>query len=173
MKKNLILLTGIVFLITVLLAGACNTSTKQQESSEEENGLTEAAKALIAADESTTVRIFLKDTLIDGSMHLQMYDSKQTKCGVIDNLVTVVFPGDIVIFDKAQKSKVNEVTDIRQVEQVFDFLSGSFRPDSGLYVLRIHPDTPMDTTIKYEIDFQIKKDTTYTIDPYLKIPKQL
>lgn len=166
MKKNLILLTGIVFLITILVAGSCRNGNKQNSPTKEENDTAEVV------DDSTTVRIYLKDILIDGSMHLEMYDSKKPGCEVIDNLVTVVYPGDTVIFKKAHKSNVDEVIDIRLVEEDVKIFSVGDREDRGLYVLEIDPNAIPDT-VKYEIVFTVKKDTTtWTIDPYLRIPPQ-
>ena len=171
MKKNFILLTGIVFLIAVLAAVGCSNSTKQQESSEEAT-----PKALIAAPaDTTTVMIYLKDREIDGIMHLEMSDSKKPECPVIDNLETLVHAGDTVIFKKAQNSKVRKVTEVRveyNVEKIpiEDF---DFKGDSGLYVLIIDTIAPEDTIIvKYDIVFTVKQDT-FIIDPYLKIPKEI
>ncbi|MEN8203968.1 MAG: hypothetical protein ABFS28_15320 [Bacteroidota bacterium] len=161
MKKNLILLTGIVFLIAVLVAGGCCNSKK-------EKGLTNSE------NETTRVHIYLKDTLlIDGSMHLLMHDSKKPEDVVVDSLETVVYPGDTVVFYKAHKSKVKKVEDIRQIEEVFELFSEIVKVDSGLYVLIIDPYAPDSIRVKYEIDFTVKQDTTiWTIDPYLKIPDQ-
>ncbi len=155
MKKNLILLTGIVILITVLAAVGCTRSTKQQE-----------------PEERKTVKIYLKDRVIDGTMHLEMYDSKKPGCPVIDNLETEVFPGDKVIFFKAEESNVDEVISIRPIDRKVDFISGGDGTDRSLYKLDIDPEAPLDTIVKYLIEFTVNKDT-FNIDPYLKIPKQL
>ena len=66
MKKNLTFLTGIVVLITILVAGSCGNSEKQNDSTKDENG------GAIVAAEATHVDILLKDSLIDGTMHLFM-----------------------------------------------------------------------------------------------------
>jgi len=168
MKKILTHLTGIVFLITILIAVGCENGKKQNDSANEKTPLVKAV------DNSTTVRVYLKDIEIDGIMHLEMYDSKKPGCEVVDNLVTVVNPGDTVIFYNAHKSDIKNVTEIRLLKPGFAISSESFKPDSGLYVLIIDPQAPDSTIVKYEIDFTVKKDTdTTTIDPYLKIPKQL
>ncbi len=173
MKKNLILLTGIVFLITILAAGGCSTGKKQNGSTPVVNlaDSTEAEKGLKAVeDDPTTVIIYLKDREINGIMHLEMSDSRKPDCSVIDNLETVVTPGDTIIFKKAQHSKVKEVTNIRVEYKVEKISLEDFRVDSGLYVLVLDPHGPWNIIVKYDIEFFIKKDTTYTIDPYLKIP---
>jgi len=164
MKKILTLLAGIVFLITILVADGCNNSKK-------ENGSTPVGKAPAAVKpDTTTVSIYLKEYEIHGIMHLEMSDSKKPECPVIDNLETMVFPGDTVIFMKASGSKVKEVISVSLVEQTFIASNEDVKVDSGLYVLIIDPTAPMDTIIKYDIEFAIDKDTTYIIDPYLKIP---
>jgi hypothetical protein len=163
MKKNLILLTGIVLLIAVLAAGGCSNSKKQ-------NGST----SVVNPADPTKVDIFLKDTLIDGRVHLEMYDSKKPKDVVVDSLYTEVNPGDTVIFYKAHKSDVKKVLNIRPVkkEDVNIFSEGD-RQDSGLYVLIISPEAQDSIIVKYDIVFEVKKDTTtHIIDPYLRIPPQ-
>jgi hypothetical protein len=173
MKKNLKLLTGIAFLIAFLVAGGCGNDKKQKDNpTEDKNLTTEGTDSEAVADDSTTVRVYLKDMVIDGIMHLEMYDSRKDACPVMDNLVTVVNPGDTVIFYKAKNSKVKAVPDIRLLKTGFTIPSEGFKPDSGLYVLIINPLAPDSSIVKYQIDFKLNKDTTYTIDPYLKIPKQ-
>ena len=168
MKKNLTFLTGIVFLITILVSAGCSNSTKQQESSEEAT-----PKALTAVKkDTTTVIIYLKDYEMDGIMHLEMSDSRKPECPEIDDLLTVVKPGDTIIFKKAKHSKIDEVTEIRVDYNVFIIPSEEFRVDSGLYVLKLDPEEKWDTIVKYDIEFTVKEDT-FTIDPYLKIPKEL
>lgn len=160
MKTILTLLTGIVFLITILAAGGCNKKPNQKGDP-------------LADNDSTKVDIYLKAVLIDGSMHLEMYDSKKEGCVVIDGLVTVVYPGYTVTWKKAKESNINEVEDIRPINdfgKIFDNLNKETEPKS-LWTLEI-PGNAKPDTVKYEIDFTVKddKDTTYTIDPYLRIP---
>jgi len=165
MKKILIPLTGIVFVIAILAAGGCRGNKNQ-------NGSTEAGTQEMITIDTTTVYIYLKDTLIDGKEHLEMYDSKKPHDVVIDSLYTKVNPGDTVIFMKAHKSEVKKVKNVRLVEKVFDIYSIEFRVDSGLYVLIIDPEAPVGETAKYEIYFTVKQDTTtHFVDPYLELPK--
>lgn len=159
MKKNLVLLTGIVVVIAILAAGGCKPKSGQTSTAMGEN-------------DTTRVDIFLKDTLQDGEVHLLMYDSKKPDDKVIDDLITSVHPGDTVIFKKAHKSDVKQVKNVRLVEEVFNIYRTDFRIDSGLYVLVIDPEAPVDTIAKYEIKFTVKKDTAdHTIDPFLELPK--
>ena len=156
MKKNLILLTGIVLLITILVAGGCQEPIKQ-------NGGT------ILANDSTRV-VYLKDTLIDGRMHLEMYHARDSLKKVIDSLYTVVQPGYTVYWKKAAKSKINAIHDIRLVDADSIF---SLSKDSigllSLFKLEIPKDAKPDT-IKYEIVFTVKQGGgTWCIDPYIRI----
>jgi hypothetical protein len=166
MKKNLTFLTGIVFIITILVAGSCGNGKKQNGSTKVADDSTEVK------DDSTTVRVYLKDILIDGSMHLEMYDSKKPDCEVIDNLVTVVYPEYTVIWQKAPKSNINEVKDIRPIDDDGKIFSKGVIEVESLWTLEIPLNAKPDT-VKYEIVFTVKGDTTtWIIDPYLKIPKQ-
>ena len=186
MKKNLTFLTGIVFLITILVAGSCGNSEKQNSPPEEEEIPNDSPKV---ADAPTSVSIYLKDTLIDGRMHLEMtddrhlemYDDKDPKKKVIDTLTTVVYRGYTVTFMNADESNIKKVNHIRLVE-VDSIFSGEVIEVEGrsLFKLEILPNAPYDTIVKYEIVFTVKdttkettKETTWCIDPYLKIPKEL
>jgi len=159
MKKILTLLIGIVVLITILVADGCNTSKK-------ENGSISAEK------DPKTVTIYLKDTVIGESMHLLMHHEKNPDCGVIDNLQTVVNRDDIIVFKKAVNSKIKKVDTIRLVEEKVKVFNVVNSMDRSLYVLEIDSDAPEDTIVKYVIEFAINKDTSYIIDPYLRIPKE-
>ena len=166
MKKNLTHLTGIVFLITILVAGSCRNGKKQNDSTKEANNTAEVV------EDSTEVRVYLKDILLNGSMHLEMYNEKDSLNKKVDSLYTDVQPGYTVIFKKAHKSNVNEVIDIHLVEEDVKIFSVGDREDRGLYVLEIDTNAIFDT-VKYEIEFTVKGDPTiHTIDPYLRMPPQ-
>lgn len=169
MKRNLLLLTGIVFVIAVLASGGCN-NPPEKNASDKAGIIAEDTK-----DDSTKVDVFLKAVEIDGSMHLEMYHEKKPECPVIDGLYTVVYGGYTVTWRKADNS-IKEVTDIRPVDdpgKIFGNLRRDIGPDDFWEL--VIPDDPDPDTIKYEIDFTIRedKDTTYTIDPYLRIPKKV
>ena len=187
MKKNLIFLTGIVFVLTILLAGGCGDRSKQNSSTTEENGPTEVKKDLISdEDDSTRGHISLKDTLYsDGTMHLFMYD-KQSECGVIDDHLIVVKRNHTVKWKNAKDSKITKILHIRPVGDtsfwgavpVIDSTEGDseefFSINRGVFKLVIPNSATLDTLVKYEIHFTVKdhKDTTYILDPYLKIPEE-
>jgi hypothetical protein len=171
MKKNLILLTGIVFLITILAAGGCGNNKKNDSPKEEIPNNSPKVK-----DDSTKVDIYLKAVLIDGSMHLEMYDSRKHPCPAIDGLITVVYPGYTVTWKKAAESNINQVEDIRLKTDDGKLFGNEVQEikAKSLWTLEI-PATAKPDTIKYEIDFNVTgdKDTTYTIDPYIKIPRKV
>jgi len=163
MKKILTLLAGIVFLIAILVADGCNISKK-------ENGSTPGKDAPAEAiADSKKARIYLKDTLIDGSIQLLMHNEKHPDRKVINDLVTNVYPGDTVIWKKAHKSNIDKIKLIRIVEECEPSLRDGVRKVNGNYELVIPSDAKPDIA-KYEILFTVKQDaTTHTIDPYLRI----
>jgi hypothetical protein len=178
MKKILTHLTGIVFVITILIAFGCSNINKKKDPPKEENN-----PAILA--DSTKVDIFLKAILMDGSMHLEMSDSRNPDCGVVDDHLIVVKRGYTVKWKNASGSIIDEILHIRPVgDSTFfgavpeldtsDVDSAEFFSISKGILKLVIPDTAsLDTLIKYEIVFTVKEDTTtYTIDPYLKIPKQ-
>ncbi len=167
MKKNLILLTGIVLLITILAAGAC--------SQEGNDGKQIVAEGVVIIEDSTRVTIHVRDTLIDGEKHLLMYDSNDPKNEVVDSLYTWVVPGMKVIwkfyrphgirrFKKIGSSKGNG--SIFKENAKKRFLIKSFK-------LKIPDNAKWETKEEYDIKFEDKDGITWPIDPYLKIPKQL
>ncbi len=157
MKKILTFLAGIVFIITILVAGGCSQATAD-------------IGAVQVKGDSTKVDIYLREIKIDGIMHLEMYDSKKPDCEVIDNLVTVVYPGYTGTWRKTLKSEIDKILLIRFVEERGTLFSDGLRVVKGLYELEISPKAKPGI-VKYDIVFTVKGDTTtYTIDPYLKIP---
>lgn len=171
MKKILTHLTGIVFLITILIAFGCGSSEKQ-------NGSALLAPTDESADVATpdrapkAVSIFLKDTSIDGRMHLLMSNEKHPEWKVIDDLVTLVYCRDTVVWRKGEKSNIDEIKYIK-IKEVYGtgFITEGrlIRPLDELVI----PDSAKPGIMVYEIGFTVKKDTTtHTIDPYLRLPKE-
>jgi len=167
MKKNLTFLTGIVFLITILVAVVCCSDTNQKESKE-------------AGDDPKTV-VYLSEIEMGGSMHLLMSHSRKPGCEVIDGLITDVNPVDTVYFMKGKNSRIDEVKDIRLLEKVFEIRKEKYPIEADAetrdvlyYMLIIDSHISPDSIAKYEIEFTVRghKDTTYTIDPYLRLPKE-
>ena len=72
MKKILTHLTGIVLLVAILFAGACNPGRD---------------------NDFKRVIIYLQAHEIGGEMHLKMYDSNDPTIVVVDTLQTEVRPG--------------------------------------------------------------------------------
>jgi hypothetical protein len=172
MKKNLVLLTGIVFLITILAAGGCSKGNKPN-GSEKEIIIKNSTRVIIIKD-STRVEIHLKDTLIDGEKHLKMYDSNDPDNVVVDSLYTWVLPGMKVIWKFDRQSGIKNIKKIgssKEGRKIFKedarkkFLSKKFK-------LRIPNDAPWETTEEYDIKFEDKDGKTWLIDPYLRLPKQ-
>jgi hypothetical protein len=178
MKKLLTFLTGIVSIIAILVI--CGGS----------NGNKHNGSAYSAND--SIVEVWLKDTLIGGRIHLEMYNLKKPYKipgkKVIDHLVTVVDSGYTVIFKNAQKSNITKVHNMRPAvgyEDIFtevdsfNMLVDSINLNSrGLFKLKIDTAIP-DIIVKYEILLTVKrkigndekeKKTTWCIDPYLRIP---
>ena len=165
MKKILTHLTGIVFLITILVAGGCGNSKKQNDSIKEAKELAEVQ------DEPTTVTIYLKAIRTKGKKHLEMYDSNDPNIVVVDNLETLVMPGDTVVWEIISQWRMKKMTKIgRQTTGEIIDKDAEQIPDSKNFSLIIPDDAPWDTTEKYDIEFKGWLGRTWTIDPYLKIP---
>lgn len=175
MKKNVVFLKGIVFLIALLVVGGCNQST-QKEANVANSDID--ANSTLAIKDPEGIDIFLRAVQIDNFWHLEMYDSKKTdKCPAIDGLITEVNPKDTVYWKKATASKINEVTNIllltddntlygNEVEKVID------EKGDILWKLVV-PDFETPDTIKYEVHFiPVGEKDPIIIDPYLKLPKQ-
>lgn len=156
MKKLHAILAGIVFIIAILAADCGGKKS--------ENGNSSAAY--------DSLIVYLKDTTMRGKKHLLMSDSRKLECGVIDNLQTVVNPGDTVFFMKGQHSKVKTIDTIYLVNQKEKVFNIETIRGKVLYVLEIDPLTPTDTIVKYVIVFTHKDygDSLFSIDPYLRIP---
>ena len=159
MKKNLVLLTGIVFLITILLAGGCS------------KGKPIEMEGVVIIKDSTKVIIHLKDTLIDGERHLVMYDSNDPDNVVVDSLYTWVARGMKVIWKFDRHSgikKIREIGSSKEARNIFKedarkrFLCKSF-------MLKIPADAPWDETEEYDIEYKVKDGNIYKIDPYLRV----
>jgi len=192
MKKNLTFLTGIVFLIALLVAGGCSTSPKTDTSGETGTDTETTNHELHdEKEDSTKVDIFLRAIEIDGTMHLQMFDDKKAPCPVVDGLLTEVYAGYTLRWKKATDSNIHKITKIRAVRNPGDFYGAVPEIDTSedfgsegypigenkkaVFKLDIPKglEIKKDTLIKYEIYFTVKDDMdTTVIDPYLKLPKQ-
>ena len=172
MKKILTNLTVIVFLIALPVAVGCGNTTKQSDSEKEENGSEqEANESTMVEVDSTTVIVYLSEIWIGESMHLLMSEERKPDFYVIDGLLTDVKRGDTVIFMKGQNSRIDEVLDVSLVEKTFKIIREDAEDREEVYYkIIIGPNAPIDSIVKYVIEFTVKQDPTkYIIDPYLKI----
>jgi hypothetical protein len=152
MKKNLTLLTGIVFLITILLAGACSPAKGK---------------------EPKKVKIYVQAYEKDGKMHLKMYDSNDPSIVVIDTLHTKVWPGTKVIWKLVKDSGIKKLEKIgpKAPGRVINKDAKKI-PGTKKFQFKIPDNAPDNTEDKYDIKFTDKNGDSYTIDPYLRIPRK-
>jgi hypothetical protein len=183
MKKILTLLTGIVFVITILVAVGCNHGntqvTPQEKETPEEETFTESdfAAEILAAD-STKVWVSLHDTTIGCKKHLVMQNVTNTGRSkkVIDNLITYVDTGYTVYWMKTDLSEIKKVHQIRIVDSspwnTLDTCleAEQILEDKGSYIKFVIPSDADTGTVKYEIIFEDKAKKFWYIDPHLKIP---
>ncbi len=163
MKRNLIVLTGIVFVLSILVAVGCK-QTKQTDTREAFEGFT------IDLTDTTKVWIYLQDTTIGGSVHLLMYDSRKPGDVVVDDLVTEVYGGYTVFWDRVLGSNIHKIEDIRPVEDSTQIFIEDVTLDRNVFKLHIPTDVPDSIEEKYEIEITLKDSGTWVIDPYLRIP---
>ena len=157
MKKILTHLTGIVFLITILVAGGC--------SPEGNNG------ALTKGPKKVTIKLKVKKR--NGKKHLKMYDSNKPDNKVVDSLETLVMPGDTVVWEPRRF-----LGRIKKIEKIGPESEGDIInidaeqiPGTNNFRLIIPNDAPIPSEReKYDIIFKDRHDSTHTIDPYLRIP---
>ena len=151
MKKILTLLVGIVFLITILIAGGCSP-----------------AKVPEAKEDLSVVIIYVKATKDN---HLEMYDSND-KNVVVDDLVTDVTDNTQVFWMLADSSGLKKIKKIRPKNS-----DGKILPQNAKgiwlftrYKKHIVPDnqTPGDQE-RYYIKVKDMDGNKWEIDPYLRV----
>ena len=152
MKKILTLLAGIVFLITILLAGACSSARD---------------------NDFKRVIIYLQAHETNGEKHLKMYDSNDKTIVVDDTLHTEVRPGTIVIWKLVKDSGIEKAEKIGPKKAGKIIIKDATRVlFTKKFKLKIPKKAPYNTEEKYDIDFLDKDSKPHSIDPYLKIPKK-
>jgi len=170
MKKILTFLTGIVFLITILIVGSCKKDANPDDKNQKE-----AIRTLVEGDtidNPKRVKIYVKDTLIDGNMHLKMYDSNEPDTVVVDTLHTWVLPKMKVIWKIDPESRIERIETISsstKSRNIFhtDAKERFFHRGLKLRLL----DGIKGKEEKYDIVITDKDGKTWPpIDPYLKIP---
>lgn len=170
MKKNLTLLTGIVILFTIMIAGACKTTVKENDSPEGTDSNTKGS-FIVLSDPNVTIYLN-KIVEIDGKMHLEMYDSKDTTKVKIDSLITEVHRGDIIHWKTVKGSGIKKIHDIRPVREGGTIFPIQAQTDSlrAAFQTIIPKTAKPGTTEKYEIVFKDNNDDSWCIDPHLRIP---
>jgi len=164
MKKILTHLTGIVFLITILIAG----------------GFTSADNPCEPTEYPEIVTIYLKAYEVDGEMKLKMYDSKNEKPIVAEDHVAEVGPETRVVWRRANESGIRTIKKAGPKESEI----GPIFPGDATTILlnkrrriRVPDNAPVPSRgeegirQEYEIKFKDKKyNREWTTDPYLEIP---
>ena len=162
MKKNLTFLTGIVFLITILVAGGCESETEDDP------------KVPLRGE----VTIYLMKAFEDDSgKHLKMYDSNYPDSIVVDTLETLVEPGTKVFWVVLNDSGIKKLKKISPKDGPGKIITGD--ATGFLYTLftkkkklNIPDNAPKPCEREgYDIMFKYKDGKTWKIDPYLKIPR--
>jgi len=161
MKKNLLLLTGIVFLITVLAAGGCNKGKMPIGSTPKD-----------FIKDSTKVKIYLKAIKIEGEIHLKMYDSNKRRHKVVDTLETFVPPGSTVIWKRTWFSGIKKIEKIGSTSGDGNIFKEDAQPipNSKRFKLEIPKNVSPGEVEEYDIEFLDKDSNPQSIDPYLRIP---
>ena len=166
MKKILTFLTGIVFVITILVAGSC--SQKPGVSPGEDKG---------------KVEIHCKAVEINGEMQFEMWDSNDNtkvvaKLCTDDNTKLVaddstdVEPGTKVVWMWVQESEIQKFEKIGP-QAPGQIITGNAKKIlfTQRFSLKIPKKAPKPSEKEaYDIKFVDKDGKTWTIDPYLKIP---
>jgi len=155
MKKILSLLTGIVALITILLAAGCSKTGDSE-----------------GPEDSPKVKIYLKAIEEDGEMHLKMYDSNKPEDKVIDELETLVPPGSTVIWKRTLSSGIKRIDKIGSKSGDGNIFKGDAQPipNTKRFKLEIPEDVSSGEEEAYYIKFEDKDGKLHEIDPYLRIP---
>ena len=148
MKKILTLLTGIVFLITILVAGGCNPAKE---------------------NDFKRVIIYLQAHETNVEKHLKMYDSNDKTIVVVDTLHTEVRPGTKVIW------KLVKDSGIEKAEKIGPKIPGKIIDRDATRILFTKkfklkiPKNAEPGEEKYDIDFLDMESKPHSIDPYLRI----
>ncbi len=152
MKKNLVLLTGIVFLFTILIAGGCKKAV------------------LHPVKGPKTVTITVKAVKIKGVKHLEMYDSNNPDSIVVDGLETTVNPGDTVVWEIISGWKLKKLERIGPGTPGI-IIDKDAEPISGTKsFMHVIPDNAKAGKEKYDIKCKGWFSKPWKIDPFLKIP---
>jgi hypothetical protein len=156
MKKIFTLLTGIVFLIAILVAGGCKSANDQK-----------------SPNDLKKVTIYLRSIEINGEKHLSLCDLKGVP--VIDSLKTDVDAGTIVIWRLERASGIKSISKIyRSTEKQKIFKTD---PQKKLFSKKFQLIVPDDVKRgtkeyleEYTIEYTDEENTNWKIDPFLRVP---
>ena len=156
MKKTLAFLTGILFLITILVTGFKPANDNYDT---------------IVSQNEKKVEIYCKAYVKDGVLHFEMYDSNNPTI-VGDNITTDVEPGTKVTWTWLPDSEVQEFVKIGP-KKAGPIMTGNAKKVPGTKKLQLK--VPKKAKIpspkeKYDIVFKDKDGNIHPIDPYLRIP---
>ena len=182
MKKNLTFLTGIVFVITILIAGACGSAPENDSQTFADPAVETDPIVQTVPEEVDTVIIYLVEAFEEnGTKHLRMYDSHYPENRVVDNLETFVWPGTVVIWVALNDSGIKKLKKISPKDSnsnrniMHKDAAGFFYTLFTGKKKHIVPDNaPRPSEIEgYLIKFKHEDGgSPWEIDPYLKIPPQ-
>ena len=174
MKKILTHLTGIVFLITILIAGGCGSATENDSQTFTDPTVPKVPTVTTdqtVPDEVDTVTIYLVKAFEEnGKKHLKMFDSNDPNIVVVDTLlVTDVKPGTKVIWTFLEGSGIEKLKKIGPEKTdaiiIRDAKKILFKKDFQLKI----PNSAKPGQEKYDIVFEDEDGNTVPIDPYLRI----
>ncbi len=160
MKKILTHLTGIVLLITILMAGGCSPAKVPQASTED----------------LSVVIIYVKAVKVKEENHLEMYDSGDLGNRVIDELETYVDDSTKIYWMLADDSGLEKIKKVKPKNTGGKIMPG---PAKGIWFLKhykkhvVPGNQKSGDTQEYLIRVKDLDGKTWEIDPYLKIPDQL
>lgn len=175
MKKILTHLTGIVFLITILTAGACNRGKKADDSKSEENGSREKVEITCKAVKTNGgLQFEIRDSNNEDLVVVAKFTKGDNKKFVAD-LETEVDPKTNVFWKWDAESDVDEFVKISPRHPNGKIMPRNAEKVPGSNQLKIK--VPENGTVPgdkeaYDIIFLDWNKDTVTIDPYLKIPPQ-
>ena len=182
MKKKLTHLTGIVFAIAILIAGACGSAPENdlQTSTDPTDPIVQTDPTdQTVPEEVDTVIIYLMEAFEEnGTKRLRMYDSHYPDNKVVDNLETFVWPGTVVIWEVLDGSGIKKLKKISPKNGNGNIMH---RDASGFFYTlftgkkkHIVPDNAPRPSGRegYLIKFKHEDGgSPWEIDPYLKIPR--
>ena len=178
MKKNVSLLTGIVFLIALMIAGGCKTGVQTED----------PLKVKDIATDSMVTELLRTPIIVceavedsDGNLQFQMWDhnaydlatsSEDDRLKINHPFVTDVQDNNVVIWKWSHDSEVKEFVEIGPLDPNPKIFPGKANPQNSLH--RVYLIITKNTAVENDIDgYYIKfiwKGDTVTVDPYLQVP---